>query len=94
MPEAEEAAAWQSVAQELLTHTHQHELLAEQRPLYEEFLSKFPTAVSNAASCIVMHVPTVCHVDCNVHSYVKSNCLTNYNASRQVHEHKANSMLL
>ena len=46
MPEDEEPAAWQSIAQELLTHKHQSETLAEQRPLFEEFLAKFPTAVS------------------------------------------------
>ncbi|DBA97394.1 hypothetical protein WJX77_004704 [Trebouxia sp. C0004] len=44
VPEAEEPAAWQSIAQELLAHTNQPELLSEQRPLFEEFLSKFPSA--------------------------------------------------
>lgn len=46
MPEDEEPVAWQSIAQELLTHKHQSETLAEQRPIFEEFLAKFPTAVS------------------------------------------------
>lgn len=49
MPEDEEPAAWQSIAQELLTHKHQSETLAEQRRLFEEFLAKFPTAVSFCA---------------------------------------------
>ncbi|DBB09204.1 TPA: hypothetical protein ACH3X3_007796 [Trebouxia sp. C0006] len=44
LPEAEESAAWQSIAPELLAHTNQPELLSEQRPLFEEFLSKFPSA--------------------------------------------------
>lgn len=44
MSEEEEPAVWQSIAQELLTHKHQSETLAEQRPLFEEFLAKFPTA--------------------------------------------------
>ena len=52
MPEEEEATAWQSIAQELLSHKHQHEILAEQRPLFEEFLAKFPTAVS---TCRCVH---------------------------------------
>lgn len=46
MPENEAAATWQSIAQELLSHRHQSETLADQRPLFEEFLAKFPTAVS------------------------------------------------
>lgn len=54
MSEEEEPAVWQSIAQELLTHKHQSEALAEQRPLFEEFLAKFPTAVS-LMHCIANH---------------------------------------
>ena len=49
MPEDEEPAAWQSIAQDLLTHKHQTETLADHRQLFEDFLAKFPTAVSPAS---------------------------------------------
>lgn len=44
VPEPEEPSAWHTIAQELLAHANQPDSLPEQRPLYEEFLSKFPTA--------------------------------------------------
>lgn len=73
IPQAEEPAAWHSIAQQLLSHKHEPESLQEQRPLFEEFLSKFPTAVRttcmtvSAACTLLSIVSNADHVSADVH---------------------------